>query len=173
MTADGTPLLTAHGLLLREWTPADLPVLRELFDDPGIAYRTPLAAPFDAAAARAYLDGVTGAPRRLHLAITTDGRTPLGEVLLDRDRGTIGYVVGAAHRGRGLATRALRAMTEYAHRTEGTDRVLLEIEPDNAASAAVARSAGYRRAAGIAAETVTDKGRTYELLTWEHLAPAA
>ncbi|MER8033088.1 GNAT family protein [Streptomyces bauhiniae] len=170
MTADGPPVITAHGLLLREWTPADLPVLRELFDDPDVAYRTPLAAPFDAAAARAYLDGAIGAPRRLHLAITTDGRTALGEVLLNRDSRSIGYVVGAAHRGRGLAARALRAMTEYAHRAEGMDRLLLEIEPDNAASAAVARSAGYRRAA-VAAETVTDKGRTYELLTWEHLAP--
>ncbi|QBJ88963.1 N-acetyltransferase [Streptomyces seoulensis] len=171
MTAEGVAVISAHGLLLREWTPEDLPVLRALFDDPDVAYRTPLAAPFDAAAARAYLDSAIGAHRRLHLAITTDGRTALGEILLDRDLGGIGYVVGAAHRGRGLAARALRAMTEHAHRAEGMDRVLLEIEPDNAASVAVARSAGYRRAA-VAAETVTDKGRTYELLTWEHLAPA-
>ncbi|MFD7885889.1 GNAT family N-acetyltransferase [Streptomyces bauhiniae] len=171
MTADGTAVISAHGLRLREWTPEDLPVLRDLFDDPDVAYRTPLAAPFDAAAARAYLDGAIGAPRRLHLAITTDGRTALGEVLLNRDLRSIGYVVGAAHRGRGLAVRALRAMTEYAHRAEGMDRVLLEIEPDNAASAAVARSAGYRRAE-VGPETVTDKGRTYELLTWGHLAPA-
>ncbi|MEU9331331.1 GNAT family N-acetyltransferase [Streptomyces canus] len=52
---------------------------------------------------------------RIHLAITTNGQQALGEVLLNQATGSIGYIVGAAHRGQRLAVRALRAVTEYAH----------------------------------------------------------
>ncbi|MER6976764.1 GNAT family N-acetyltransferase [Streptomyces carpinensis] len=172
---DTHPLrLTAHGLLLREWTSEDLAVMQELFDDPDVAYRTPLETPFDQAAALRYLDSARQARRgneRIHLAITTDGRRALGEVLLNRATGSVGYIVGAAHRGQGLAVRALRAMTEYAHTTVALPRVILEIEPGNDPSIAVARSAGFHPS-NSAPETVADKGRTYELLTWEHLLPA-
>jgi len=47
--------LTGHGLILREWSDEDLPALRDLFDDPDVAYRTPLVSPFDLTAARDYL----------------------------------------------------------------------------------------------------------------------
>ncbi|MFH0243408.1 GNAT family N-acetyltransferase [Streptomyces sp. HK10] len=167
--------LTAHGLLLREWTSDDLAVLQELFDDPDVAYRTPLQSPFDQAAARRYLHSAHQARRgheRIHLAITTDGQQAMGEVLLNLTTGGIGYIVGAAHRGQHLAARALRTMTEYAHHTAGLTRVILEIEPDNHPSIAVARSAGFCLT-DAKPETVTDKGRTYDLLTWEHPAPAS
>ncbi|MEU8950863.1 GNAT family N-acetyltransferase [Streptomyces sp. NPDC048489] len=115
---DMSPLrITAHGLLLRDWTSRDLAVLQELFDDPDIAYRTPLESPFDQAAAQRYLHSAHQARRgheRIHLAITTDGQQAMGEVLLNLNTGSIGYIVGAAHRGQGLAARALRTMTEYA-----------------------------------------------------------
>ncbi|GAA2321412.1 hypothetical protein GCM10010234_79060 [Streptomyces hawaiiensis] len=162
--------LMAHGLLLREWTSQDLAVMQELLDDPDVAYRTPLESPFDQAAALRYLDSAHQARHgneRIHLAITTDGHQVLGEVLLNRATGSIGYIVGTAHRGQRLAARALRAMTEYAHTTIALQRVILEIEPDNHPSIAVAQSAGFHLA-DSAPETVTDKGRTYELLTWEH-----
>ena len=45
----------------------------------------------------------------------------------------------------------------------------LEIEPDNAASSGVARSAGYSLT-DLPATVVTDKGREVSLLTWEHVA---
>ncbi|MER7407427.1 GNAT family N-acetyltransferase [Streptomyces sp. NPDC000070] len=162
--------LTAHGLLLREWTSEDLAVMQELFDDPDVAYRTPLESPFGQAAALRYLHSAHQARlgnERIHLAITADGHQALGEVLLNRATGSIGYIVGAAHRGQRLAVRALRAMTEYAHTTIALPQVILEIEPDNHPSIAVARSAGFHPS-NLLPETVTDKGRTYELLTWEH-----
>ncbi|MET7780542.1 GNAT family N-acetyltransferase [Streptomyces sp. NPDC005388] len=162
--------LTAHGLVLRQWTSDDLDVMQELFDDPDVAYRTPLESPFDQTAALRYLHSAQQARRgneRIHLAITTDGQQALGEVLLNQATGSIGYIVGAAHRGRRLAVRAVQAVTEYAHTSAAVPRVILEIEPNNHPSIAVARSAGFRPA-NSASETVTDKGRTYELLTWEH-----
>ena len=167
--------LTGEGLVLRGWTDDDLPAMAELFDDPDIAYRTPLVSPFDAAAARAYLDRAreeAAAGLRLRLAITTDGVRPLGEVLLirqdaDGPGASLGYTVGAAHRGQGLAARALRVLTHHAHGTLGLPRVTLSIEPDNEASNAVARAAGYRPAEDPPA-AVVNKGRALTLRTWVH-----
>ncbi|MCX4978346.1 GNAT family N-acetyltransferase [Streptomyces sp. NBC_00620] len=167
--------LTGEGLVLREWTDADLPVMAELFDDRDIAYWTPLASPFDAAAARAYLararqaraDGMS-----LRLAITADGALPLGEVLLFRKNPddpavSLGYTVGSAHRGQRLGSRALRLLTDYAHHDLGLPRVTLGIATENAASISVARSAGYHPTDEPPLDVVT-KGRPRAIRTWAH-----
>src|SRR4051794_34426197 len=73
--------LTGHGLVLREWTEQDLATMVELFDDPDVAYRTPIVSPFDLAAARDVLQKARRAraeEQRIHLAITTDGRRAKG-----------------------------------------------------------------------------------------------
>ncbi|MFF8024888.1 GNAT family N-acetyltransferase [Streptomyces sp. NPDC007896] len=186
MTSDNTARLTfppqvrltGEGLVLREWTDDDLPTMAELFDDPDIAYWTPLASPFDAAAARAYLararqeraDGL-----RLRLAITAAGSPPLGEVLLirkstDDPAVSLGYTVGAAHRGQRLASRALRVMTDYAHFTVGLPRVTLGIEAENGASIAVARAAGFHLT-DAPPLTVVNKGRPLAMEAWAHDSP--
>jgi hypothetical protein len=101
-------------------------------------------SPFDAAAALRYLTSAREAhdrDERTHWAITTDGQQARGEVLLNRATGSIGYILGAAHRGQRLAARALRAVAEYANTALDLPRLMLEIEPDNQSSIAVARSA--------------------------------
>ena len=64
----------------------------------------------------------------------------------------VGYWVAAAHRGQNVAVRAVAALLGWARRDLGIDAFALELEPDNAASVAVATSAGLRtrrhRAAG-------------------------
>lgn len=165
--------LSGRGLVLREWSDADLPAMVELFDEPGIARRSPLASPFDLAAATAYLNMIRRtrtARERLHLAITTDGERPLGEVLLNLPRGSMGYAVGAAYRGEHLAVRAVQLMTDCAHEDLGLERVVLQIEPHNGPSIAVAEAAGFRPATDEP-EQVEGKGRCYTLLTWEHHKP--
>ncbi|MEV7228734.1 GNAT family N-acetyltransferase [Polymorphospora sp. NPDC051019] len=169
------PQITGDGLHLREWTDDDLPALSELFDEPQVDRWTPLRSPFDLTAARKYLDKAFRAraeDRGLHLAITTDGRTPLGEVLLFQtgggpDEAEVGYAVGAAHRRRGLARRAVTLLTGYAHRSLGMRRVVLRIDPANVASVAVAHSAGF---APTDEPPVTREaeGRTVSLRTWCH-----
>lgn len=166
-------LLTGSGLVLREWDEDDLGAMTKLFDDPQIAYWTPFASPFDLAAARTHLDRIRldrARGQRLHLAITTDGREPKGEVMLNTVTATIGYAVGPEHRGQGLAHRAVVLTTDYAHRVAGLPRVSLEIEPANHASTGVARAAGYHLT-GTPPQTVEDKGRSLTLLTWSHAAP--
>ncbi|MEU4534151.1 GNAT family N-acetyltransferase [Streptosporangium sp. NPDC023825] len=167
--------LSGHGVVLREWEDDDLAAMVELFDDPEVAYWTPLASPFDPEAARVYLERARrrrASGERLQLAITADGGEPAGEVLLmlsglGLDVAEIGYGLGAAYRGRGLASGAVRVMTEFALRTVGVSRLLLEIEAGNAASVAVARAAGYRLtdAPPVLSE---EKGRSLVLRTWEY-----
>lgn len=167
--------LAGFGLRLREWAAADVPAMVGLFDDVAVARWTPLASPFDEAAARAYLDRARerrAGDRGVQLVVTTDGHTPLGEVLLfasgpyGRASGgpdaELGYAIGSAHRGQGLATRAVRLMTEFAYREAAARRVILRIDLGNDASEHVAHTAGFR----ITDDKPADGGP--ELRTWVH-----
>ncbi|NUU19993.1 MAG: GNAT family N-acetyltransferase [Streptomycetaceae bacterium] len=167
--------LTGLGLVLREWTEADLAAMAEAFDDPEVDRWTPLPSPFDHAAAmdrlaRATADRAAG--RRLCLAVTEDGGTPLGEVLVFPDRhfpggGEMGYGLSAKHRGRGLASRSIRLLTGFAYDTLGLDRLVLRIDRANEASSAVARATGF---VPDGAEPLVEfsKGRRHDLVTWVH-----
>ena len=162
--------LSGEGLVLRDWTEADLSVMPELFDHPDIAYWTPIVSPFDAAAARARLERdrqLRAEGSAILLAITVDGGVPLGEVMLRRaPEGTaVGYAVGPAHRGQGLAARAVRVMAAYAFEQLGAEQVILELEAENAASVAVATKAGFRLL-DVPLITGEEKGRPYALQTW-------
>ena len=144
--------LIGAGVQLREWRSEDLDDLVELLDEPDIARWTPMPSPFDVEAGTAYLKRalqgrLTG--QRIQLAITVDGGRPLGEVLLfGVDAGLreaeLGYLVGASHRRRGLASGALTLLSGYAQGTLGLRRLLLRIDPANTGSIAVARRCGYR-----------------------------
>ncbi|MGD6753523.1 GNAT family N-acetyltransferase [Streptomyces sp. BH105] len=163
--------LTGEGLVLRDWSEADLAAMPELFDHPDVAYWTPMASPFDAAAARVQLDRsrlrrAEGAS--ILLAITVDGGAPLGEVMLRpaAEGMEIGYAVGPAHRGQGLAARAVRVVAAYAFGELGANRVILELEAENAASVAVATRTGFRLLDDVPLIMGEEKGRPYALQTW-------
>ena len=92
-------------------------------------------AAWDPAAAGQFSLGILHGPRLL------------GAVGLMPDRpGSIelAYWVRPEQRGRGLASRAVRAATPWAHRKLAVPRVWLEIEPGNEPSLRVAERAGYR-----------------------------
>lgn len=169
--------LHGFGLRLREWQDDDAPALVALYDDPEMARWTPVPSPFDAEAAQAYLTAagqkrIEG--RGVHLAITTDGRRPLGEVLLFRSvtdprDAELAYGVAPAHRGRGLAAKAVRLVTEYANRQLRPRRVVLCIEEENAASEAVAKATGFHLTDD---EPVVRRHKDHDvaLRTWCHRA---
>lgn len=173
--------LAGEGLFLREWTEADVPVMVRLFDDPEVARWTPLGSPFDLDAAQRYLGRARAAREagtRIQFAIgeaggTGDGGAPCGEVLamLKGEDGRdveLGYALGAAHRGRGLAVRSVRLLTDFAWTTLGARRVVLRIEPGNDASSAVARRAGFTLA-DLPPEVIEEAdGSRIELRIWEH-----
>jgi RimJ/RimL family protein N-acetyltransferase len=168
--------LRGHGIELREWTDADLPVMVELFDEPEFDRRTPLASPFNLEAATAYLENsrkARAAGTRIQLAITRDGGAALGEVLLfpsgpEGQDTELAYGVGAAFRRRGLASAAVRLTTEFVLRELAPARVILRIDPDNAASVGTAERCGFRRSADPLA-MVESKNRRTDLGTWEYV----
>ncbi|MFD4376745.1 GNAT family N-acetyltransferase [Streptomyces sp. NPDC058486] len=162
--------LKGEGLVLRDWAESDVSAMPDLFDDPDVAYWTPLASPFDEAAAATRLvrartlraEGTT-----ILLAITVDGGAPLGEAMLRRVPGgaELGYAVGPAHRGQGLAVRAVRVMAAYAFEELGMEQAFLELEAENAPSVAVATKAGFTLLDVPLIEGV-EKGRAFTLQTW-------
>jgi len=64
---------------------------------------------------------------------------------LSARQGEIGYVVAREARGRGVAGRALRLLTDWAIEGLGLERVELRIDVANDPSIRVAERAGYRR----------------------------
>jgi RimJ/RimL family protein N-acetyltransferase len=162
-----TLVVRGDGLVLREWTEADVPAMVRLFDEASIDEWTPLETPFDSGAATRYVARARSSRTALQLAITTDGVTPLGEVLLfpDGETAVVGYAVGLAHRGAGLAARALRLVTAHAAGTLGVRRFVARIAPGNVASEQVATACGFR----LTAEPLVVremKGRTVETAVW-------
>ena len=89
--------------------------------------------------------------RELHFAIAgADDDALLGVIGLhhvDRptDSALCGYWVGPRHRGRGVATRALRLLTAWATEELGIGGLRLFAHVENVASHRVAEEAGYRR----------------------------
>ncbi|MEU9287405.1 GNAT family N-acetyltransferase [Streptomyces sp. NPDC048275] len=171
-----TPLrLEGFGIHLREWSDDDGPDLVAMYDDPEIDRWTPVASPFDAEAARKYLAAARdqrAAGHSVQLAVITDGGPAQGEILLFRSAADerdveLAYGVGAAHRGHGLASRAVRLVTEYVVLHIAVRRVVLRIEEGNTASERVAKATGF---ALTDDEPVvrTAKGREVVLRTWSH-----
>ena len=100
-----------------------------------------------------YLEGQRRRGRLLHFAIADsadDGY--LGEILLflrapqaaELDIGEIAYVVAPAAQGRGIASAAVRLLTDWAFSTLGLARLQLSIAPQNAPSIRVAEKVHYR-----------------------------
>jgi len=159
--------LTGHGLVLREWDDGDLPAMVELFDEPDVAEYTNVPSPFDPVDYLAMIRRTRAQDNRLHLAVTTDGRVPLGLAFFGPVRGELGYITGRAHRGRQLARRVVRVLTDFGHRVLGLDQLMLQIVVGNVPSQAVALAAGYRRTDRELAR-IQDKGKTKLVETWVH-----
>jgi RimJ/RimL family protein N-acetyltransferase len=103
----------------------------------------------DEDAARRWIDGDEArrtARRSLDLVVEVDGQVA-GEVgLTGLEQGTvaeIGWWIGPGHRRRGLATRAVRLVSEWALGALGATAVVARCHPDNPPSGAVAHGAGF------------------------------
>jgi RimJ/RimL family protein N-acetyltransferase len=164
--------LEGEGLVLREWRPDDVPRMTELFDDPMVKRWTPLASPFDVPAARAYLERAHARRAEgsaLQLAIIEgDDAPPLGEVLLfvHPDVVELGWALGAAHRGRRVASRAVRVLLAWAVAAWDIPRFRALIEPGNTASERVAAACGFVAVPGTPV-LVESRGRSVGLTAWQ------
>jgi ribosomal-protein-alanine N-acetyltransferase len=80
-----------------------------------------------------------------------------------------GYWVVAEARGRGVASRGMRLLCEYAARELGVARIELWIEPENLPSRRVAEAVGFRRE-GLMRSFMPIQGRRRDMLMYALLA---
>jgi RimJ/RimL family protein N-acetyltransferase len=126
---------------LRAWEPADAAWVEPMRGDPQIGRWSGLPGErTDAWIAR------QAAKRSYAIVDAVDGRG-LGKVALtDRGAGVaeLGYWLLPEARGRGVATRACRALADHGFTALGLKTIVLEIDTDNPASLAVARRLAAR-----------------------------
>jgi RimJ/RimL family protein N-acetyltransferase len=80
------------------------------------------------------------------------------------ERAEVGYLVGARVRGRGVASRALQLLSDWALGEEGgMARVQLVTRPDNVASQRTAERAGFRRE-GLLRSYMLIKGERHDAI---------
>ncbi|MGH9003665.1 MAG: GNAT family N-acetyltransferase [Acidimicrobiia bacterium] len=141
--------IAAGRLVLRPWRAADVPDIPAAVD-PEIHRRVDtIPYPYTLADAEEFVaitrQGLTEG-RAANLAITGDGRL-LGAIgvrrAADPGVGELGYWVAAGARGRGVASAAAGALTEWAFDGLGLHRVELYTATDNAAARAAAERAGF------------------------------
>lgn len=106
--------------------------------------------PYSLADARAWIAHAASHEEPTSFAIDVDGEAVGGIGLrlnedVERTSAEIGYWVGRAYWGRGIATEAVRAVTEHAFATYDLTRVYALPFAENAASIRVLEKAGYVR----------------------------
>lgn len=145
---------TYGSVLLREFTEDDAHLAVELGEDPYIPLIGSLPDHPTAAQALEWIHRQRGRLAEgigLSFAIAdAESDNAVGAIglwlqNLSAGRATAGYSVSPAHRGRGIASSALKAMNTFAWTIPALCRVELYIEPWNGSSIHAAEAAGYQR----------------------------
>jgi ribosomal-protein-alanine N-acetyltransferase len=141
-------------VVLRAFSPVDLPMALDLSTDPYVPLIGTLPAHATEAEAAAWIERqqgrwAEGAGFSFAIAEAATGRAVGAAGLwlrqLPEGRATAGYAFAPSDRGRGLATAALIALTVFGWTIPALHRIELHIEPWNTASVRTAESAGYLR----------------------------
>lgn len=176
------PALRDGDLLLRPLHLADATALWSTGQSEDIGRYTSIAWPFTPAAAErliadAAADWVAGSAARFAIIHTPPGELALfaGTVSLlhifpERADAEVGYWLGDAARGRGLARRAVVLLCDWALGSLGLRRLHLMVDLDNAASHAVALACGFRPTEHVHWSHPTDPSKDAICLAYERLA---
>jgi RimJ/RimL family protein N-acetyltransferase len=122
--------------------------------DEGVARFTRIPEPvpegFGARWVNGYVQGRADGTRHGFAVVDAETGDYLGFVALvrfdaEREEAEAGYMVSSAARGRGVATRALRLLTDWAFAELPVERIELLIDVANPASEVVAQRCGYTR----------------------------
>lgn len=139
---------------LRLLAQGDLPDVIEAVRDPLIPRYTTIPDPYGEREARQWqrssAHGLTAGTDLATVIVEAGDDTLLGAIGLhgigaESGRCSAGYWLAVDARGHGVATRALGLLCGYAFAELGVARIELWIEPENAASLAVAERAGFER----------------------------
>jgi ribosomal-protein-alanine N-acetyltransferase len=122
--------------------------------------------PYTAADAEGWIRRATSENPMTHFAIEVDGSAVGGigfhlRTDVHHRSAEIGYWLAEPYWGRGIATEALRAVTEHAFANHDLVRLQAHVFEWNAASARVLEKSGYTREARLR-KSVTKEGRTVD-----------
>jgi RimJ/RimL family protein N-acetyltransferase len=135
-------------LLLRPLSEDDVPAVVAACQDRELARFIPgFPSPYTENHARIWIESRPSLDKaRTFLIVDATGGQLYGaiEVRLG-EVGSIGYWIAAEARGRGIATRATRLLSEWALTEGAVERLELTTHPENAASQRVAEKAGFTR----------------------------
>lgn len=135
--------------MLRAFREDDFDAALELGRDEAAARWVPPLPAGDGAGLVAFYEDCRRDGGLLHVVIadrTSDAY--LGEAMVapgEHGVGEVGCCVVPEARGRGIATEALRRLTDWAFATLGLGRVQVFVAPENIAALRLAESAGFRR----------------------------
>ncbi|MCL3861788.1 GNAT family N-acetyltransferase [Actinotalea sp. K2] len=170
---------TCGDVRLRSFEARDTGMVRDLSTDPYVPLTGTLVGHATQEQALEWIGRqhdrlANGAGYSFCIAAADDDRA-LGQVglwLADHAHGraTVGYGVAPSERGRGVATRALTAVTSFAWSVPGLHRVELSIEPWNVASSRAAEKAGYQ-CEGLLRSHQVIGGARVDMLLWSALRP--
>ena len=163
-------VLTDGSVTLRAWEPHDARAVFEACQDPLIAHFIPdVPMPYTEESARQFVvrrraDWASDDERSFAIADAATGEV-LGAIARHGPwghRAQFGYWLAPSARGRGVATRALRLVTDWTLETAGIIRLDLYTHPDNDASGRVAERAGYVREGVRRAWDLDRDGKPYD-----------
>jgi RimJ/RimL family protein N-acetyltransferase len=165
------------GIRLERFAAVHLPGLPAMLGDPDVQRFTRVPVPVPPGFERTWLERYEEGRRdgtREGFAIVDeadDGVVGLAVAArIDREAQTVelGYVVSPGARGRGVATEALRLLSDWAIRELGALRLELLISDENPASQRVAERCGYVRE-GLMRSLYTKPGVREDTQIWSRL----
>lgn len=154
MTGASMPTLEGERVRLRPLAHADAPALLAVFGDPAVMryWSTPPLADHAAAMAlvqEARVNAQAGTGFRWAIAHRADdalvGTCSLFHLDVPHRRAELGFALGQAWWGRGLASEAIGLAIAHAFGALGLGRVEADVDPRNAASLRTLERAGFRR----------------------------
>lgn len=171
----------AHGgVALRAFAATDAHLATELGGDSYVPLTTSLAAHPTGQQAADWIQRqrgrhADGTGFSFAIADVSDGRA-VGHIglwltRLPQGLASVGYAVSPLHRGRGVASDALTAVTAFGWTIPALHRIELYIEPWNTASVRVAEAAGYRRE-GLLRSRMEIGGTRRDMLLYAAIRPA-
>jgi RimJ/RimL family protein N-acetyltransferase len=171
------PALSDGQIRLEPLAQSDVHELLALVEDPEIVRFTRLPtngvdATWVSGWIRRYEAG-WGDGSRAGFAVRAEDGSLLGfaavvELDLEHGEGEIGYLVGPAARGQGVALRAVELLTRWCFDELGLERIELRIDRENIGSVKVAERAGYRLD-GVLRNVHFKEGVRADLGVWSRL----
>jgi RimJ/RimL family protein N-acetyltransferase len=160
---------------VRSWRPGDAAALVEYANNRKVwlNLRDRFPHPYTARDARAFLKSVLGARPETSFAIAVED-VAIGAIAfhvqsdVERVGAEIGYWLGEPYWGRGIATSAVRAVTEHALTAHSLLRVFALPFADNRASARVLEKAGFTLEGLLRSSAIKD-GRVVDQLLYARI----